>query len=165
MAIDVNKVCSILDISTSKTEAVANVEFLIASSIELAESYCIRSFSLKTYKEKFIGNRNDYVITKNYPVVEVLTPPITVIFIDKNEISFSKKLNNGVYIIEYRAGYEVFPEDLEQAIIELVGWRYKRIEHLDISVNRAENGSTVSYITDEIPLSVKFIFDRYKRRY
>lgn len=166
MTIDVSKVMRVLDISDGKESIVKQVTDLITSSITLIENYCNRKFSLETHTEKFIGNKNDYVITKNFPVIEVLNSPIPVIFIDRNEISFSRELTKGVtYLIQYRAGYEVFPADLEQAVIELVGWRYKRMEHIDVSSVRTENGSTTSYITDEIPFSVKFVLDRYTKSY
>lgn len=163
--IDVNKVCSLLDISTSKAEVVANVELLIDSSIEIAQSYCDRKFLKATYRERFIGNNNNYVITQNYPVLNVIKAPYPIEFIEDREIVFNKELSKGVaYIVEYEAGFDELPKDLELTIIEIVGWRYKSLKHLDVtSIN--DKGATVSYVRTELPENVKLILEKYRKKF
>lgn len=164
--LDVNKVCSALEISTSKQSIVALVSDLIDASIEIAQNYCGRKFIKDTYKERFIGVGLDYVITQNYPILEVLQAPSAVEFFDKNEIVFASKITKGqVFYVEYEAGFDVLPKDLELAIIELVGWRYKSLGHLDVTTNRDKEGSTVSYVRSDLPENVKSIFEKYRKKY
>lgn len=163
--IDVNKVCAMLDISTSKPEIVAIVNSLITASIEIAQSYCERKFLKQVYRERFIGNNNNYVITQNYPILNVIQAPCSVEFIDNREIVFSKELSKGVsYIVEYEAGFDELPKDLELTIVEIVGWRYKSLKHLDVtSIN--DKGATVSYVRTELPENVKLVLEKYRKKF
>lgn len=164
--IDVNKVCSMLIISTTKAETVSLVEGLIAAAIEIAQSYCDRKFSKEIHRERFVGNNFDYVITANYPITQVISSPSPVVYFDKNEVVFASKISKGqAFILEYEAGFDELPADLELAIIELVGWRFKSLSHLDVTSNRDEKGSTVTYVRSELPQNVKMIFDKYRKKY
>lgn len=64
--------------------------------------------------------------------------------------------------IDFTAGYEVVPSDIEQAVNELVALRYRerdRIGHRSKSLG----GETVSFITAALPDSAKMIFAPYTR--
>lgn len=166
MSLDVIKVCEILDIKTTKEETLNRVGLLVSASIAMSEKFCGRKFFKETHTELFIGNNNSYVITQNYPILNVISSPLPVFFIRNNEINFSKDLFKGSKnLITYESGYEELPKDLELAIIEIVGWKYKLLEHLDVKSNRAEDGSTVSYLVDDLPANVKMILNNYKKKY
>jgi len=59
-------------------------------------------------------------------------------------------------------GATSFPMDLEQAIIELIGIKYERIDRGDIS-SESHGGHSVTYTDTDIPRPIKAVIDRYGR--
>ena len=59
-------------------------------------------------------------------------------------------------------GTTSFPVDLEQAIIEMVGIKYERIDRGDIA-SESHGGHSVTYTDTDIPRPIKAVIDRYGR--
>jgi uncharacterized phiE125 gp8 family phage protein len=68
----------------------------------------------------------------------------------------------GNVTLNYTAGYEVIPFDLEQACIELISWRYNERQHIGVSAKSLE-GASVTYSVQDLPPDVKTVLDRYRR--
>lgn len=64
--------------------------------------------------------------------------------------------------IQYTAGFAVVPGDIQQAVIEMVGLKYKDRLHLGKSTE-SMSGMAVSYLPSLIPQSVKDVVDSYTR--
>ena len=69
---------------------------------------------------------------------------------------------HGNVSLNYTAGYETIPLDLEQACIELISWRYNERQHIGQSGKSLE-GANVTYIVQDLPPDVKTVLDRYRR--
>ena len=156
---------------------------LITAMSQECRTFTGRNFDVQTYTEKRSGKGYDQhvLFLREYPVVS-----ITSLSIDSNAVSarvgtgngftFTNELQNaavalygytfprGVNNIQvvYSAGYSSLPHDLTQSCIELVAYRYAsrgRIGHQSKSLA----GETVSFITTELPDTVKKVWDRYKK--
>ena len=71
-------------------------------------------------------------------------------------------LGYGNVSLIYTAGYETPPEDLEQACIELVAFRFKERGHIG-EQTASFQGQTTSFTVADLPVSVKTILDRHRR--
>lgn len=70
----------------------------------------------------------------------------------------------GNVVINYTAGYAATPADVEQAIWELVDYRYKERDHRGQRSKDIGGGQTVYFQMDGVPPSVQTTIDQYKRR-
>ncbi len=64
--------------------------------------------------------------------------------------------------IDYRAGYEVVPDDIEQAVIDLVSLRYKERDRFGVR-SKTLAGETISYIVSDLSPSAKSVLTQYKK--
>jgi len=157
---------------------------LITAMSEACRNYTSRIFNIETYTEthsgKGYGQREMFL--REYPVVS-----ITSVTIDGNTISarvgngngynysndlqnaeivlygyeFTRDVNN--VVIVYSAGYDTLPRDLWQSGVELVAYRYKSSDKIGFR-SKTLAGETTSFITSELPDSVKAVWDRYVKR-
>lgn len=65
-------------------------------------------------------------------------------------------------VIVYTAGYAAVPSDVEQAVFELVDYRYKERDHRG-QRSKDMSGQTVYFQADGVPPSVQTTIDQYKR--
>lgn len=66
--------------------------------------------------------------------------------------------------VSYTAGYaqDSIPADLQQACIDLVGFKYKNRQHID-ETTKGLAGTTTSYIQDELPKNLRLMLDNFRR--
>lgn len=64
--------------------------------------------------------------------------------------------------INYRAGYEAIPADIEQAAIDLVSLRYKEKDRFGVR-SKTLAGETISYIVSDLSPSAKSVLTQYKK--
>lgn len=64
--------------------------------------------------------------------------------------------------IEYEAGFDVVPADIEQAVIDLVSLRYKEKDRIGIQSKTLAN-ETISYFSGDLSPASESILQRYKR--
>jgi hypothetical protein len=66
--------------------------------------------------------------------------------------------------IDYSAGYETAPEDIEQAVIDWVVYRYKGRPNAGASRRRSSEGEDVDVEQVDAPPTTLAVIERYKRR-
>jgi hypothetical protein len=64
--------------------------------------------------------------------------------------------------INYNAGYQTIPDDIQQAVIEMIELRFKRRGSADL-VSKALAGETTAYSQADMPASAKAILTQYKK--
>lgn len=74
---------------------------------------------------------------------------------------FSKGVQNVTVV--YTAGYASVPQDIKQAIVELVAWKYKAKDHIGQSTSQTAGVVTTSFVITNIPKEVRMIIDIYRR--
>lgn len=75
---------------------------------------------------------------------------------------FTRGLRN--ISVSYTAGFIVVPDDIVQACVELVAWRYKEKERVGQStVSFASSGQNVTYQTSDVPADVKTTLNNYRK--
>lgn len=74
---------------------------------------------------------------------------------------FTKGVSN--VSLTYKAGFPTIPPDLEQAIIELVAWKYQERDRLGQTA-RTTDGMVVQFTTAAESIGVKQVIDNYRRR-
>lgn len=157
----------------------AMIARLIKGASKLMTTYMNRDISAKDYTEVFDGKGSNYHVFGNYPVNNisfVYAGDISMMPAQNNNSSGyvhdheKVVLNGGIFPrgmlnckVVYNAGYTTIPDDLEQACIELVGFKYKAIEHLDQQSKQLAAGETVTFITKDIPQTVKVVLNHYKK--
>ncbi len=146
------------------------LERLIDSCAELFKNYCNKDFELKQYVEFYDGNNLNFICVKNMPIVSVQNVEIegvNVLNFKNDDIRIvlpSNRFKKGILNckISYTAGFATIPKDLEQALIEMVGIKYKQVQHLDqVSKNLATEN--VTYIQDDIPSFIKIVLNDYRK--
>lgn len=150
------------------------IKRIITSSSDFIKTYTLRDILASNKVDKFTGFGNNFYLLKNYPINSIISITIDNNILNSNSYDFDdcevylkgynfsrNRLSN---IIVYNAGYTECPYDLEQSVIELCGFKYKQMEHLDLK-NKIIAQETVGFIVEEIPKFIKVVLDRYKRVY
>lgn len=65
-------------------------------------------------------------------------------------------------ILGYTYGWTVQPEDITQAVVELVAQKYRRSQHRDQTSQRSTDGQVVSFSQKSIPDEVRDVINQYK---
>jgi hypothetical protein len=68
----------------------------------------------------------------------------------------------GNVVVNYTAGFATTPLDLEQAVIEVLGLRYKERDRIGY-VSKSLAGETVTFSLKDMPASTQTLLDSYKR--
>lgn len=79
--------------------------------------------------------------------------------VNLNGYAFSGGLGN--VQIAYTAGFAAIPADIDQAVCEMVGYKYREKERIGMSSQNFQTQST-SYKLADIPVTSKLLFDQYK---
>jgi hypothetical protein len=72
--------------------------------------------------------------------------------------------DGAVVQIDYSAGYETAPEDIEQAVIDWVVYRYKGRPNAGAARRRSSEGEGVDVEQVDAPSTTLAVIERYKRR-
>src|SRR6185312_9914823 len=185
-------VCSIEDVKTyfnitsSAEDYVLTV--LVASASANIEQYCNRTFAQAAYTETRNGNGGDRISVRQYPIASVqsvtvdgLTVPIAsnavsdgVVFSDdaiyiRNRgrpgypaapWCFARGVQN--VVLQYTAGYQTIPADLNQACVELVGWKRAKRDRIDKKNETLGSQQTQGYDLSAAPASVLAAIASYR---
>lgn len=162
------------NIPTDNIENTTYYEGLIKSATSIIESYIGYSFVPSSYVEYYDDMKNSrYLVVKNLPLIRV-----DDIFIngssytgdytfnkDTGIIRFENGFPNGTNImLEYTAGYEVLPDDIKYAAMELVQYLRKRMSNSLVGeTSKTIDGGSMA-LEVSIPLNVLHILNRYKNR-
>jgi uncharacterized phiE125 gp8 family phage protein len=151
---------------------------LIHAASGFIETYLSRRLCSRTYAEIRDGTGGRVINFREYPVtavswvavngVSLPLAPDTVTpgyrFTRTQIILQGHRFTQGWgnVSLNYTAGFETIPFDVEQACIELVSWRYNERQHIGQSGKSLE-GANVTYSVQDLPPDVKTVLDRYRR--
>lgn len=146
---------------TSKDELLTR---LLNSASATIENYCRRKFNAADYTETFDGLARN-IFPQQYPIISItnLTHDGALIEGYKNKETYIDLGDKyyGEITLSYRGGYEVIPEDLEQACIMLVDY-YHKTDISNYSRTFADTGALLSKPV-AMPGHVKVLLDPYRK--
>lgn len=175
------RVKTYLDLANTDTASDVLLQDLIARIGAWVEHYCDRSFAKATYTEQRDGDGTDTLIVRQWPLLSVASlydDPLRVfgaatqiattnfvIYANQGSIRldglvFSVGIQN--VKVTYEAGYADIPEDLQQAVVELVADRFRNKENQGIR-SLAIGSYRVDYGDEELPSEIKGVLDGYRR--
>jgi hypothetical protein len=171
------------DVKTYLGNQTNTADDMVLSSLITGESAFIlswigRKFDSESYTDLFGGNGGQEHLFKNYPVQTIISvtidgaaiPPAATIqdrgymLFDDRLLLFGYQFSWGKRNCQaiYTAGQDV-PDDVKQACIELVAYRYKgRGDRIGLS-SKSIAGETTSYVTKDMPDHVKTTLQRHRR--
>lgn len=164
---------------------------LIAAASAQIENYCNRTFAQASYTETRNGNDADAIFVRQFPLVSVqsvtvsgLAVPAATdsvsfgytfdddrIYIRRNNWNLPGRLGGypvrferGVQnvVLQYTAGYATIPADLNQACVELVGWKRAKQERIDKTSETLGQQQTQAFKLDAMPPSVVATINTYR---
>jgi hypothetical protein len=171
--------------STAPTDAGLNLklERLITSASRMILTLTNRdSFTTaQTYSERRNGNGASLMATYQWPILSVTSvtfaPSMTIPMSPDgfqagwvNDL-FSVMLVGAYWFprgyqnitLNYSAGYNSVPQDINQACVELVCQKFKRSTHID-QTSQHLGDQTVAFDRRDIPVEVQTVVDKYSRR-
>ncbi|WP_018610248.1 phage head-tail connector protein [Uliginosibacterium gangwonense] len=153
----------------------ASQDALLVALIERAsaaiENYCQRKLTLEARTEWRNGNNSNCMILRDAPIQSVeavsidgqSTPVEAISLVGRTirltNLVFRSGISN--VRVDYTAGFEAIPADMQQACIETVALMFRRRDHLDVS-SKALAGETINYIVDELTPSARRILSNYR---
>lgn len=179
--VTLERVKTYLEIANTETAQDVLLQDLIMRIGTWAERYCDRSFAKATYTEQRDGDGTATLLVRQWPLLSVTSlydDPIRVFgaatqiaaadfalysnqgMIRLDGLVFSAGIQN--VKITYEAGYADIPEDLQQALIELVADRFRNKENQGIR-SLAIGSYRVDYGEEELPSEIKGVLDGYRR--
>ena len=177
----IERVKTYLDLANTDTASDVLLQDLIARIGAWAERYCDRSFAKATYTEQRDGDGTDTLLVRQWPLLSVASlydDPLRV-FGAATQIAatdFAIYANQGMIRLDgrvfsvgiqnvkvtYEAGYADIPEDLQQAVVELVADRFRNKENQGIR-SLAIGSYRVDYGEEELPSEIRGVLDGYRR--
>jgi len=151
---------------------------LISFASVFVQNLLNRNILSTAYTETYDGNSGTALFLPNYPITAVSSLTIDGISIPAassplvsgytfnstrislNGYRFNRGYNN--VAISYTAGFASVPLDLEQAVIEIVGIKYREIKRIG-EVSKSIAGEVVSFSQADIPPTAKTILQQFKR--
>jgi len=166
-----------LGLDPSQTTDDALLTRLITAASGFIRTWCNRDFVSQSYIETRNGTGARMLALANTPITEVdsvsvdgapipagglQTPGFTfsATMLVLNGYRFTRGLAN--VQITYVAGYATVPDEIEQACIELVSFRYRERARIGVS-SEAMAASTSSYQVRDVPPSVATLLNLYKK--
>lgn len=139
------------------------IQSIIDSETKRINEFCNTDFSFKRYEITFIGNGKPFVILSKR-ISNIIEITIDGQQVNLSDIYFNrlgitnikgKPFNSGSIVkIKADLGFEVIPNDIKQALIELVALRFKERDR--VGQNTKNLGSEqLSFITTEMTDSIK----------
>jgi hypothetical protein len=144
---------------------------LITAASDFVAQYCSRSFvSTAVTDRKYHGNGNSTLVLRNWPIISVQSLAIDGVTVPATNYTFFDRmiyLTNGVFTkglanvsVNYTAGYAVVPFGLEQAVIELIVFKYREKERIG-HASKQLAGEVVSFIIADLHPAIKKALDQY----
>lgn len=151
---------------------------LLTAASAFIQSKMNRNIVTASYTETYNGLGGDSLMMANYPITAVsslMADGLAVLpspgygqagfLFDDTRIYlatdvFSQGRRN--VTVSYTAGFATCPVDIEESVIEMVGYKYRerdRIGHQSKSIA----GETVTFITKDMPDSILSVVNSYKR--
>lgn len=165
-------------VNVSGTDDDELLQQIITSTSEMFNRHCNRNLLEKEYTETFDGNGKTLMILENYPINSVLSLSINGAnvapytfgasqgYIAKNHLltvygtAFVRGFQN--VSINYMAGFQTPPYDLQQACLEVVALRYKERDRVG-HISKQLGDETVSYLIKALTDNAQQTLKSYKR--
>lgn len=155
----------------------------ITAASRFAMNYCSRNFLSQSYNKTFNGTGGMWMVLGQEPITAVASVVIdgvtmpqnvapsqvgwvfddTAVYFKGGCYRFERGVQN--VTIAFTAGWadvSAVPEDLQQAIAELVGLKYKRRDNLDVA-SKGLAGETISFIITDMNRFTKTTFNLYTK--
>lgn len=142
------------------------LNMLIAAASQAIETYCNRVLTEHECVEDVqLIHSGGIVMLSGYPVSAVTIKDangqqVTDFVLAARSGMLTINAAPGVYTVEYTAGYQTIPADLEFACIQLVAAMYDR-RGSDHVVSETIGPVRAEYV-DDIPQHIKWVLDRYR---
>jgi hypothetical protein len=152
---------------------------LVSRVSQNVQTWLGRSILSASYTEIYDGSGGYVLVPKNYPITAIASLSIDTIVVplapdstqpgymwnaDKivlvNGYRFTRNLQN--VVVSYTAGYAATPMDLEEAVIELIGFIYKGRDRIGLA-SKGLAGEQTNFITKDMPETVRTVLNQYKR--
>ena len=151
---------------------------LISFASAFVQNYINRNILIASYSEIYDGKGGYALMLPNYPITAVSSltidgvsipaassPLVSGYTFNSARITLNGYRFNSGYdnvAINYTAGFATVPLDLEQAVIEIIGFKYREISRIGkTSENLA--GQSTSFSQADIPPTAKTILQQFKR--
>ncbi|MEI8032776.1 MAG: head-tail connector protein [Chlorobiaceae bacterium] len=171
----IDDVKTFVNITTDGDDELLNS--LITAESAFILSWIGRSFETQSYTDLFGGNGGTEHVFRSYPVVSVSSLTIDGVSVpeaatiqdsgymvyDNRLLLFGYQFAWGSWNCQliYTAGQTV-PEDVRQACVELVGYRYKNRERIGLA-SKGIAGETTAYMTKDMPDHVRSLLNRHRK--
>jgi len=179
--VTLERVKTYLEIANTETAQDVLLQDLIARIGAWMERYCDRSFAKATYTEQRDGDGTATLLVREWPLLSVTSlydDPLRV-FGAATQIAasdFALYPNQGLIRLDgrifsvgiqnvkvtYEAGYAEIPQDLQQALIELIADRFRNKENQGIR-SLAIGSYRVDYGEEELPGEIRGVLEGYRR--
>ena len=158
-------------LGVSSTDDDAQLTRLITAASDFVANYCSRTFASTVMSDrKYHGNGNSTLVLRNWPIISIQSLAIDGVTVDPANYSFYDRmicLSQGVFnrglanvSVSYTAGYTTIPLGLEQAVIELIAFKYREKERIGHSSKQLA-GEVVSFIIADLHPAIKRALDTY----
>lgn len=108
-----------LDIEDNSKDII--IEDLINSASTFVEKYTCRKFNKQSYNESYEGSGTNKLVLKQYPIITLTDGADLTILHEEGILIKSGIWHKGkTYKIEYTAGFDIIPFDLQMLVKELV---------------------------------------------
>lgn len=158
----------------------ADVERLIESASQIANSYAQRHLAATGYTERLSGSGSSILLLKQHPIQSITSVHIDGSWefgTDTVCTDYESDTSAGIlYLysgwpvgernikVVYRAGYELasVPKEIQQAVVEVMAWTQRRITGGQVGMSTHSFGDeSVSYEMTP-PVSAQRIFESYR---
>ncbi len=154
---------------------------LISAESQYIQSWCDRAFALASYSESYNGSGGFKLALRNLPIVAVSSLAIDGVAVpagvpgqaaghgwyndDKLLYLIGYAFHRGSQNVQvsYSAGYAAIPLEIEQATIELVGYRYRKRSRIGEASRSLGGQATASFSQKDMPDGIKSILAKYQR--
>lgn len=151
---------------------------LVSASSAYVETWLNRSILSATYSDTRDGHGRTRMMLPQAPVTAISSVTVdgvavpaattatmsgyvfTETSVGLRGYTFTSGMNN--VVIQYTAGFDVVPTDVEQAVIELIGRRYKERDRIGL-VSKGLAGETITYTQKDMSDGIKTLLQSYRR--
>lgn len=164
------------------------IEILIAKVSDLVKSICRRSFVdyVNDAKVEIHEGGANLLVPEEYPVLSISSLEYSTDYgatystlVEFTDYALSKATNNIIpissssfpampngYRLTYTAGFEVLPEDLKLAVMDLITYYIKNDMSVHSSKAPGTNSVQIEYVTTtNLPAHIKRVLDLYAANY
>lgn len=160
----------------------ALIDDLILAASAFVLRYCDRTaFTIQSFSERYNGTGTQTLVPDQFPITAVSSVRIDGVSIPASSdwpraagYTFNKygvmvrgyKFTKDVLNVDisYSAGYTETPEDVKQAVIEMVSMKFKRKDRIGVS-SKTIGQETISYSSSDVSADIKAVLNQHAVRY